>query len=290
MNLAIMMPPNSKGATIMQELSKAKFYKTKIINLEKCNMDTDITEACAVWGILRGGNKAVDTCISKGLDFYYLDNEYFLPTNSAGTSNLNKRFFRVSKNETQNTKMKDRPNDRWEKLDQPIHPWSKTGSAILICPPTQPMYMFHRVESWLDNTINQLKKFTDRKLVLRLKPNAVTVKYDHRGYLVRDDSIRDKINAYENVEVSSLTLEEDLKRAYAVVTFNSNIALKSLQNGVPVFVSEKSAARPIAHTDLSKIETPHYGDRNKLFCHLAYSQFSFDDFRDGTLYRILEES
>jgi hypothetical protein len=80
---------------------------------------------------------------------------------------------------------------------------------------------------------------------------------------------------------------------HALVTFNSVAAIESIICGVPAFVmAPVHAARPVANTDLSKIENPFWPDKDKLHawaCHLAYGQFHVDELGDGTAYRILNE-
>jgi hypothetical protein len=78
---------------------------------------------------------------------------------------------------------------------------------------------------------------------------------------------------------------------HALVTFNSVAATEAVMQGVPAFVlAPSNAAMPVGNTDLSKIETPYYPDRDKLHAwahHLAYGQFHVDELRDGTAFRIL---
>ena len=67
--------------------------------------------------------------------------------------------------------------------------------------------------------------------------------------------------------------------------------VSSLTNGVPVFCDpNNSAAAPISETDLSKIETPKYGDRIALFSSLAYNNWTLQEMANGTAWRMLNES
>ena len=51
-----------------------------------------------------------------------------------------------------------------------------------------------------------------------------------------------------------------------------------------------NAASPVALQDLSKIETPYYADKDKLYawgCHLAYGQFHTTELRNGQALEML---
>ena len=57
-------------------------------------------------------------------------------------------------------------------------------------------------------------------------------------------------------------------------------------------LAPQSAAAPVSLKDLSKIETPYYPDKDKLFewgCHLAYGQFHMSELQTGKAKGMLEE-
>ena len=89
-------------------------------------------------------------------------------------------------------------------------------------------------------------------------------------------------------------MESALKDVHALVTFNSIAATESIMAGVPAFVlAPCNAALPVSNTDLSKIESPWYPDRDFIeiwLSHLAYCQFSNQELADGTALRILQET
>ena len=123
-----------------------------------------------------------------------------------------------------------------------------------------------------------MKQNTDRVIDVREKPYNPTVAKDHVGATVKIDrptNHQGKINW------------EDY---FAMVTYNSNTLVESLENGVPVLCDPMCAASPIAETDFSKIETPKYGDRIALFSSLAYNNWTLKEMADGTAWRMLNES
>jgi hypothetical protein len=93
--------------------------------------------------------------------------------------------------------------------------------------------------------------------------------------------------------MTSDTLADALNNdVFALVTFQSNAAVESVFQGIPVFVlAPTCAAAPVGLTDLSKIETPYYPDRDKLQAwgnHLAYGQFHISEIKNGKAKQLLE--
>ena len=114
-------------------------------------------------------------------------------------------------------------------------------------------------------TLKTLKQNTDRVIDVREKPYSPTVAKDHVGATVKIDrptNHQGKINWDDY---------------FAMVTYNSNTLVESLENGVPVLCDPMCAASPIAETDFSKIETPKYGDRIALFSSLAYNNWNLKE-------------
>jgi hypothetical protein len=56
-----------------------------------------------------------------------------------------------------------------------------------------------------------------------------------------------------------------------------------------VFVAPTSAAAPIGQTDFGLIETPRYPKRDGWLAHLAYSQFTLEEFRNGQAWKIMQQ-
>lgn len=151
------------------------------------------------------------------------------------------------------------PGDRWNALNTFVEPWKKGGGHIVIAAPTRTYSTFHRSERWIADTIDALARVTDRQLVIR----------DKEQYKRRP-------------------IQADLKGAHCLVTHGSNAAVEAAILGCPVFVHQSSAAALVGQTDLKKIETPVYPDRDPWLHSLAYCQFNEAELIDGTLWRLIE--
>jgi hypothetical protein len=143
-------------------------------------------------------------------------------------------------------------NNRYElilnQLNKPILPWkAKRNGPIVICPSSEFLYRFFgtTLEDWINAVIDELKKFTDRKIVIRYKE-----------MIPRDD------------------IDDEISDAWCVVTHMSAAALDALRLGIPVVTTGECAASPLA-SNFEEIERPRFFDgRNELFSLLACGQFT----------------
>lgn len=216
-------------------------------------------ESIVLRGILK--YKIMQQCWEDNRDFYYVDTGYF------GNRRW-KEWHRIVKNDLQHDQLVARPDDRFKRFNKEITPWKKDGRKILVALPDEKPCRFYNtdLESWTTNTIEQIKKYTDRPIEIRARAPR------------RED------------RVLSNTLQEALDDdVFALVTFNSNAATEAVFYGIPSFVlSPSHAASPVCLRDLSMIETPLYADnRYEWACHLAYGQFHISEMKDGTAMRML---
>lgn len=227
------------------------------------------------WGILRGSDKIIKECIRKNRNFLYIDHAYF-----NGGHKGDQSYYRIVKNELQLTQINSCLDDRYKKLNIPLKPWRKDGDYILICPPSKATTNFYDLTyDWLEKTLTILDQITDIPVIVRYKPGEVDIDFS-KGYSVPKGIIRREQNL--------LSLDEQLSRAYAVVTFNSSVAVKAITEGIPVVVDTISAAAPISRTSLLDIENLLYPDREECISSLSYGQFSWDEISTGKFFELLE--
>ena len=220
-------------------------------------------------GILK--KKWIHRCWEDARDFYFMDTGYFGNERTQSNPNGWKYWHRIVKNDLQHNEIIDRPGDRFATFKRKFVPWRTTGRKILIAAPDEkPMKFYEKdLENWLTETVNTIKQYTDRPVEIR-----------QRNKLRLD-------------RMTSDTLEDALNNdVFALVTFQSNAAVESVFQGIPVFVlAPTCAAAPVGLKDLSKIETPYYPDRDKLQAwgnHLAYGQFHISEIKNGKAKELLE--
>lgn len=208
--------------------------------------DALLTGPGAVYGILRGCDRIIRESERGGQEYFHVDHGYFGRGHYAG-------YYRISRNALQwSGNCTAYPSDRWRRLGMPLQDWRKSGSAVIVCPPSKAIGEFFGVDPfrWTEIAMRELARHTDRPIQVKPKDSAVT-------------------------------FAEVLKDAWAVVVYNSNAATEAIVAGVPAFVLGQSAARPMAECDLGLIETPRYPERERWAHGLAYQQFRLEEIRRG---------
>ena len=212
-----------------------------------------------LWGA--GMIRAVKHAEQQGNNYYYIDNGYF-------GNYPNKRFFRIIKNATHDTRpIIDRPRDRLDTTGIKAKPFTK-GSRIIVAPPSPKSCTLWDIDqpTWIEQTVNELKKHTDRPISIREKRS-------------RKDRLHND------------TIQEDLANdCHCLVTYNSVAAVEALIEGKPVITLGPNAATHLATHSLSEVENikiPTEEEREAWLRHLAYSQFTHQEMINGTAWRIL---
>ena len=125
------------------------------------------------------------------------------------------------------------------------------------------------LDQWLANTQTNIRKYTDREIVVRLKQSR---------------SVR------QNTDTIQMALDDDV---FCLVTFSSIAAVESLLHGKPAITLGPNAAAPLCSHDVSEIENPKIptlDEVRSLIRHLSYCQFTEAEMRDGTAWQILNDS
>jgi hypothetical protein len=143
--------------------------------------------------------------------------------------------------------------------------WTKKGDHILVCPPTPAVTEFFNQHTWLDNTLAQLKTYTDRPIVVRHKPHAVNVHWETQC-LVNSKTVTE--------HEEKMPLKDQLENCWAMVTYNSVTAIDAVYAGVPVFSGPECITHLLGNTNLVNIENPVYNSQAPFFWSTAEFQYS----------------
>lgn len=246
----------------------AMAQKTPVVNSDEFIFDPADHKPIMLRGILK--KTIIYKCWDYNRTFYYMDTGYFGNEKSPRNPNGWKYWHRIVKNDLQHNDLISRPDDRLKLFDLDIKKWKQGRKILIAAPDEKPMKFYgYDLDQWIDNTIAEIKKHTDRPIEVRR---------------------RDKLRVNRLTNTLQEALQDDI---HALVTFNSNAGVESIFEGVPVFyTSPCHAVAPVASNDLTKIETPYYPSADKLHawaCHLSYGQFHVDEFRSGRAKRMLEQ-
>ena len=205
----------------------------------------------------------MEGCRDAGRDFYYMDTGYF-------GNGKRKLYHRITKNDVQNFgPIVDRPGDRLKATGFQPHKFYR-GTNILLAPPSQKLLNLYDInlEEWLQQTQDEIKKHTDRPVVVRLKQG--------RSARVSDNTME-------------MALAQDV---HCLVTFSSIAAGEALLAGKPAITLGPNAAAALCSQSLSEIENPKIPTLDEVEAwarHIAYCQFTEVEMRNGTAWQILND-
>ena len=176
------------------------------------------------------------------------------------------------------------PN-RWKQISADLNlslkDWRTTGNHILLaCQRNGGWSMAgYDVVQWLENTIAELRKYTDRPIIIRGHPGDKRAKqYLNKG----------KWQVSKNEKIS-----QDFKNAWATITYNSSPGVASAIEGIPLFVTDPnpkiSQAYDVANTDLSQIENPKLFERQKWVERLSMCHWKFEELSNGTAWQHMRD-
>ena len=227
----------------------------------------DKTADCMTPVVVRGvtKRKVMEACRAQGRDFYYIDTGYF------GNPTKGKLYHRITRNDVQYFgPVLDRPGDRLAQTSIGFKKF-RPGRNILLAPPSQKLLMMYDIdlETWVSNTIEEIKRQTDRPVLIRKKQS--------RAVRMTEDTME-------------MALAQD---EHCLVTFSSIAAGEALLLGKPAITLGPNAAAPLCSQSLSEIEClkiPTLDEVRAWAANLAYNQFTEAEMRNGTAWRILQDN
>ena len=169
--------------------------------------------------------------------------------------------------------------ERWKKFNIELQPWKQTGDKIIICGQHSNSHQWRNnppMTTWFDQQITQIRKHTDKPIVIRPHPrNGVSLnakKYQNVKIVTPQ---RDR-RTYDDTD-----LAERLKSAWAVVSHSSNPAMTAVFSGIPVYVSEASLSYDVGNVSYENINHPNMPDRQQWANKLAYTEWWTDEIEQG---------
>ena len=220
-----------------------------------------VTGHGAGYGVLKGAIDCRNATLAAGFSYLYADGPYWLAAKFTHLRLVCNDFWHVGG--------PDREADL-AAAGCVLKPWAQ-GDAVIVAPHSA---NYHRlaygedVNEWVSGTVAELKKHTDRPIVVREKAHGRDI----------PRRVKSMLGAF--------------KTAWAVVTSGSTIGVEAVCRGVPVFNTRRCASSPVALSDLSRIESPLLPDmdeRRQWAMNLAARQFNSTDLNSGKALRIIEE-
>ena len=253
-----------KGEKILNHLL------TNNISIHKDTLDFNDKTPIVFRGMAR--SPFIKECLKNNIDFYYVDTGYF-PQKYKLWHRFTKNNFQVlnhlsSEQLSQRTDIKIIKNKFYKIMEENFDifkPKKKIkGSKILIVPPT------YKVSKWISETVEKIKKFTDKEIIVRQKPRSRQVR-------IYKDKFLDQLK------------KDDV---HCVVTFSSIVSIEAILNGYPVITLGPNAASYLSESKIENIDNPYFPDDDKIKEHILYlsaCQFEKGDFSSGYALKTVNE-
>jgi len=193
--------------TVMQFFSKSLELPLLNINDYKDNDEIFIT-----YGILRGTGEIIK---KKKENFIYIDHGFYRSSTRKFTKEkktiLNELggYFRVIKGDLYfNNFAFELDSKRFDELDIELKDKRK-GDIIILSEPSQNTLDFLEIKNWSEDTIDEIKKYSDREIVVH--------------------------NKFSEIPLKSL-----LEKAFAFVSCQSTAGFQAIAEGVPAYFTHES--------------------------------------------------
>lgn len=183
--------------------------------------------------------------------------------------------------------------ERWQKISKNLNltlkDYRKDGGHILLCMQRNGGWSMGGLDNqdWAIKTIAEIRKYSDRPIVVRLHPGDKETKR-----IIKAGGPLCKIKFDYGVILSqNESLVEDLKGCWAAVNHNSSPVVGAAIEGYPIFVTDpsKSQCKDIANIDLSQIENPQLPDRLLWAQRLSMFHWNFDELNSGECWNHMKQ-
>ena len=232
------------------------YYFAKGSNSLMCHVNNfkEFDKTIATYGYLRGTGEA----LKKVKNFFYIDHGYFKQSKRKFIKNKVHKidldgYFRIVFNDYWNDGSKQMPSDRFNKLSLSIKDIKKKGEYIILSEPVPEAIQHYNLGNWTEKTINNLKKFTDRKIIIHSRR-------------------------------SEIKLDELLENAWAFVSDHSSAGFKAMMEGVPAYFTNSTLKRIASIDNIEKHEINY-----STFNNLAYEQWTIKEIQNGEAWNYLSK-
>jgi hypothetical protein len=182
----------------------------------------------------------------------------------------------------------DNPDPRrWQQISRDLgiqlKDWRTNGNHILICTQRNGGWSMKglNVSQWLEKTVDEIKKYSNRPIVVR----------GHPGDKAAGTYLKSRLSRY-TVSTNEHILQ-DFMNAWAVVTYNSTPGVAASIEGIPAFVTDPvpqtSQAYAVSNYTLSNIENPELKERQQWIEKLSMCHWKFEELSNGSAWQHMRQ-
>jgi hypothetical protein len=134
------------------------------------------------------------------------------------------------------------------------------------------------MSEWVVNTVNEIRKYSDRKIKLRPHPRS---KFSLVHREIEIETPQKIAGSYDNYDINY--------NYHCVINHNSGPAVQAAIDGVPVVCDPSSLAGSLSEK-LENIESPVLPNRDEWFLKLCHTEWTVEEIARGIpLQRLLPE-
>jgi hypothetical protein len=177
----------------------------------------------------------------------------------------------------------DQDRSRWAQFSDwhgvTLRPWRTTGDHVLIlCQRPKGFNMFLDQDTWLEKTVDKIRKHTQRPIMIRMHPGDGT-RFKQIEKIQKRYGTTVSISEHANIR-------DALINCWCTVGINSTPNVVSAIEGIPGYVEDtrRSWAADVAFTDLAQIENPPLPDRTEWAHKIANIHWSNQQVTSGQLW------
>jgi hypothetical protein len=138
------------------------------------------------------------------------------------------------------------------------------------------------LSQWVVETIKEIRKYSDRKIVIRPHPRCPIAPVENQFKNVIKQLPIKRAGTYDDYDIR-------FDNAHAVVSWTSNPGIRAVINGYPVFTGPNSLAQPVANHTLTDIEIPQMPDRRQWLNDYAHTEWTIQEISKGLPLKYLTE-
>jgi hypothetical protein len=182
----------------------------------------------------------------------------------------------------------DLDQTKWQRFSDwhnaSLKPWRSSGDHVLIlCQRPKGFNMFLDQDTWLEKTVDKIRKYTQRPIMIRMHPGDGT-RFKQIEKIQKRYGTSVVISEHANIR-------DALVNCWCTVGINSTPNVVAAIEGVPGYVEDprRSWAADVAFTDLAQIENPALPDRTEWTHKIANIHWSNQEVVSGQLWSAIKQ-
>jgi hypothetical protein len=124
-------------------------------------------------------------------------------------------------------------------------------------------------EEWIRSTISEIRKYSDRKILIRPHPRSMISKKIENTELIMPKKL---VNTHDEYDIDY--------HYHCIVNYNSGPSVSAAIEGVPVICDQSSLAWPVSDS-IKNIENLSLPDREDWFLKICHTEWTNEEIRDG---------